>query len=191
MKKVFIVHGFEGAPNINWFPWLMAELEKKRVYACSLPMPSPENPNKSEWVKTIYEAVGSPNEDIYLVGHSLGASVILRYLEVLGKDAKIGGVVLVSGLAFKIEKNGYEQVNTFLETTFDFEHIKNTCDNFVVIHGDKDSIVPFSDAEFLSGKLEGELVPIINGGHINSDEGYYQLPQALLSLIKIMKITNQ
>lgn len=187
MKKVFIVHGFEGAPNINWFPWLMTELEKKRVYACSLPMPSPENPNKTDWVKTIYEAVGVPNEDVYLVGHSLGVPAILRYLETLGKDGKIGGAILVSGPAVKIEKKGYEQVNTFLETTFDFEHIKNTCDNFVVIHGDNDSIVSFSDAEFLSGKLEGSLVPVINGGHLNSNEGYYQLPQVLESLIRLMK----
>ena len=46
MKKVFIVHGFEGEPNGGWRPWLMGELAKKDIYACALPMPIPSSPNK-------------------------------------------------------------------------------------------------------------------------------------------------
>jgi len=44
MKKVFIIHGFEGSPNGGWRPWLMAELEQHDVYACALSMPNPDNP---------------------------------------------------------------------------------------------------------------------------------------------------
>jgi predicted alpha/beta hydrolase family esterase len=44
MKKVFIIHGFEGSPNGAWRPWLMAELEKEDMYCCALAMPSPDAP---------------------------------------------------------------------------------------------------------------------------------------------------
>lgn len=187
MKKVFIIHGFNGRPNLNWFPWLMEELSKKSIYACSLPMPTPDAPVKSEWVKTINEVVGTSTEEIFLIGHSLGVPAILRYLESLDKDSKIGGVVLVSGPAFVIKEDGYEQVNTFLDTTFDFDHIKNACNNFVVIHGDNDTNVLFSDAEFFAKKLSCELIPIPNGGHLNGSDGFYKLPEALESLLKMMK----
>lgn len=187
MKKVFIIHGFGGTPNGGWKSWLMNELAKNGIYACSLPMPTPDNPVKSEWVKTINEAVGIPNGEIFLVGHSLGVPAILRYLEDLDKDSKIGGAVLVSGPVAKIEKNGYEQVNSFLDGAFDFDHIKNTCKNFSIIHGDNDKNVPFSDAEYLRDKLSCKLISVHNGGHLNSWQGWNKLPQALEALLKMIK----
>ena len=29
MKKVFIIHGWEGYPEEGWFPWLKKELESR------------------------------------------------------------------------------------------------------------------------------------------------------------------
>ncbi|MBI4599005.1 alpha/beta hydrolase, partial [Candidatus Uhrbacteria bacterium] len=82
MKKVFIIHGFEGSPNGGWRPWLMAELEKQEIYACALSMPMPENPVCDEWVGEISRHIERNSDDkIYLVGHSLGVPAILRYLE--------------------------------------------------------------------------------------------------------------
>ena len=185
-----MIHGFQGKPNGGWRPWLMGELSKNDIWACSLAMPTPDAPIKSEWVKKINEVVGIPNEETFLVGHSLGDPAILRYLETLDKDSKIGGVALVSGPLSIIEKNGYEQVNTFLDTAFDFDHIKNVCKNFVVIHGDNDPNVPFSDAEELSKKLGGFLISIPNGGHLNGSAGFFELPELLFSLLKIMKISK-
>ena len=187
MKKVFIIHGFQGRPNSNWFPWLMEELSKDKIYACVLPMPTPDSPIKDEWVKTIKDVVETPNEEIFLVGHSLGVLAILNYLETLNKNNKIGGAVLASGPISKIEEEGYEQVNSFRNEAFDFDHIKNVCKNFVVIHGDNDTNVPFSDAVELSNKLSCELISISNGGHLNGSDGFYKLPQALESLLKMIK----
>jgi len=187
MKKVFIIHGFDGQPNGDWRPWLMGELAKKDIYACALPMPTPEKPEKDEWVKTIVDAVGEPNNEFFLVGHSLGSPIILRYLETLN-GVKISGVVLVSGPAFPIERGGYEKVNKFLDTSFDFEKIKTTCNNFVIIHGDNDPNVPFSDAEYLSKNLSCDLISVPNGGHLAGHDGFYELPQLLEVLEKMLKI---
>lgn len=192
MKKVFIIQGFRGAPNGGWKPWLMVELEKQDIYACSLPMPTPNEPKKEEWAKTIAEVVGNSNEDeIFLVGHSLGVPAILRYLETIPEAQKVAGSVLVSGPCSLIKPEDKEamtrKIDNFLETPFNFEHIKKVCKIFCIIHGDNDDKVPFSHAEELSKNLNCKLISIPNGGHLNGSSGWNELPEALQALNEMMK----
>ena len=165
----------------------MGELAQNDIWACSLAMPTPDNPVKDEWIKTIKDGVMNPTNEIFLVGHSLGVPAILHYLETLDKDSKIGGAVLVSGPVFEIKKDKYNGVNSFLNKPFDFEHIKNVCKNFIVIHGDDDPSVSFSEGEFLADKLSCNIISIHNGKHLNGSSGCYKLPEALDSLLKMIK----
>lgn len=187
MKKVFIVHGFEGRPNNNWFPWLMEELSKESIYACALPMPSPSEPFKNEWVEMMTYVIKDPSQEIFLVGHSLGVLAILLYLQTLNIKSKIGGAVLVSGPITRIEKEGYDSVNKFLDQDFDFNYLKSVCQNFTIIHGDNDPNVPFSDALYLKEKLGANLISIPEGGHLNGSDGFYKLPEVLESVTSMMK----
>lgn len=184
MKKVFIIHGFEGSPNGGWRPWLMAKLEKQEIYACALSMPSPEKPILDEWIEEISKHVEqNKGDEIYLVGHSLGVPAILHYLE-SPMARSISGAVLVSGPS---EKNNNRKIDNFLEKEFDFKKISSKCKRFAVIHGDNDPYVPLENARFSSQKLNGELVIIKKGGHLNGSAGYLSLPQCLDALTKIMK----
>ncbi|MBA3732791.1 serine hydrolase family protein [Patescibacteria group bacterium] len=184
MPKVFIIHGFQGSPNGGWRPWLMAELEKQDIYACSLSMPKPIEPVCSEWVEEISRFVEiNKNDDVYLVGHSLGVPAILRYLE--KSDAfTIKGAILVSGPS---EKNNNRKIDSFLETPFDFETIKSKCDAFTVIHGDNDPNVPLDNAKTFSRELNANLVVVENGGHLNGSSGWTQLLQCLDALNAIIE----
>ncbi len=49
-------------------------------------LPDPDNPKRAKWLRVIADFVASASEPIVLVGHSLGATAILRYLE--SKPAK-------------------------------------------------------------------------------------------------------
>ncbi len=187
MKKVFMVHGFGGEPNGGWRPWLMGELAKEDIWACALPMPTPITPKKDEWVEEIKRAIGEPDEEIFLAGHSLGVPAILRYLEGLPENSKIGGALLVSGPVRSLNQERYMILEHFINTSFDFEHIKKVCKNFVVIHGDNDDKVPFSHAEELSKNLNCKLVLVPNGGHLGGSDGWRQLPQALEAINEMMK----
>ena len=184
MKKVFIVHGLQGTPNGGWRPWLMGELEKQDIYACSLSMPTPDALIADEWVEEIARHIERNKEDeIILVGHSLGVPAILRYLE--STDAlPISGAVLVSGPA---EKNGNEKIDNFLEKPFDLEAVKSKAKKFVIIHGDNDPHVPFRHAEILAEKLDGKLISIPNGGHLNGASGWLNLPEALEAVMGMTK----
>lgn len=183
MKKVFIIHGLDGTPNGGWRPWLMGELQKIDVYACALSMPKHGSPILSEWLEEIARHVERNQEDeIYLVGHSLGVPTILKYLESMKDGIKVNGVVLVSGPA---EKTTNEKVSHFLNTPLDFEKINNKVSKFVVIHGDDDPVVHIKNGGYLAEKLHCDLVVIHEGKHLNGGAGFYELPECLNELKKM------
>lgn len=164
----------------------MGELAKLNVYACALSMPSPEKPVCSEWVEEIVCHIErNKNDEIYLVGHSLGVPAILRYLESAPVGINIAGAVLVSGPCEKIKDN--KKIENFLNKPFDFKTIKSRAKGFVIIHGDNDPAVPLNHAEKLSKELNGKLIAVPNGGHLNGGSGWLKLPECLDTLKEMMK----
>ncbi len=196
MKKVFIIHGFGGVPNGGWLPWLMSELEKKGVYAASLPMPNTNYPVVSEWTEEIAHAVRDEHENIFLVGHSLGVPGVLHYLQSLSENKKVAGVLLVSGVIHPLDvgnaENSIRRIDSFVESEIDFEKIKSTSKKFTVIHGTNDTVVPFSQAEELSQKLGCELRSVEGGDHFSQKTApiCYELPQALTAVTDMISSDN-
>ena len=183
MKKVFIVHGLGSGPNGGWRPWLMAELQKQHVYACALAMPNPSEPICAEWVAELGRHVEkNTSDEIFLVGHSLGVSTILRYLESAPETVHISGAVLVSG---RCAHHPNKKLADFFEPPFDFATIASRCRSFTIIHGDDDQLVPFENAEILSKALRADLVVIPKGGHLNGGSGWRTLPACLESLVRM------
>lgn len=106
----------------------MAELGKIGIYACALPMPGFDSPICKKWVDEIKRyAEGDLNDEIYLVGHSLGSAAILRYLENVVKGFVVSGAVLMSA---PVEGTNHRNLDNFFEHPFDFESIKKTVRNF-------------------------------------------------------------
>jgi len=183
-KKVFLVHGFEGTPNGGWRPYLMRELEKHDIYTCSLSMATSSAPILSDWLSEIKRHVdNNPNDDIYLVGHSLGGTTILRYLEQFS-SSNLKGVVIASA---PCHQNSNSKIADFLRTDFNWSVMKNKVQKVVVIQGDNDPYVPMADAEEIAKELGGELIIIPNGQHLNGSAGYTELPEVLSVIINIVK----
>ena len=159
----------------------MTELEKRGIYATTLPMPGFDKPISEEWVGEIGRQVDmGVDDEVYLVGHSLGATAILNYLQNEIGDHLVNGVVLVSA---PIEKTDNSDLDNFFEAPLDFEFIRLRSNKFSVIHGDNDVHVPVSQAKKLSEELGSELILIPNGGHLSGAEGFYALPEVLDSLL--------
>jgi len=185
MKKVFILHGFGGTPNGGWRSWLMGELAAMDVYACALPMPSPDAPVLDAWVAEISRILEREGgEETVLVGHSLGVSTILRALERAPDGFSVAGAVLVSGPIEPVAANS--AVDPFLARAFDFGAIRRKIGRVAVIHAKDDDRVPFSHGERLARELSGELIPIERGGHLNGKSGWKRLPECLEALKRIM-----
>jgi len=181
MKRAFIIHGWEGSPNSNWFPWLKKELENNGFSIVAPQMPNAANPKMEEWLAYLQEIIGNVDENTYLIGHSLGVIAILRFLERL-ENQKIGGAVLVAGFP---EPIGIEDLGSFFETPLDYEKAKKSADHFVAIHSDNDPYVSLRNGEILRGKLGAKLIIMKNAGHLNEGNGHFELPIALEEILKM------
>lgn len=164
MKKVVIVHCWDGYPDYCWYPQTKKELEAKGFEVIVPAMPETNLPKLSLWLPKLQEVAGEPNENLYLVGHSAGCITILRFLEQLADNQKIGGVVLVAGF---VDNLGYEELNNFFETPINFEKIKSKAWHFLAINSDNDPYVPLKHGDFLKEKLGAKLIIKHNMGHFS------------------------
>ena len=187
-KRAFIIHGWGGKPDANWFPWLKMELKKQDFHVNVPKMPNADFPVQSEWLVYMQDIINNVDNDIFLIGHSLGVVAILRFLESLPAGQRVGGVVLVSG--FSESLGTIPEIENFFENRVDYEKIKLHCSNFIVINSDDDPYVPMEKGEILRDNLNAKLIVLHEAGHINMGTGYFQLPIALEELIKITNKTT-
>lgn len=185
MKNAIIIHGTEGYPEENWFPWLKNELEQLG-YIVNVPQfPSPPVvPAKiSEWFEVLenYEI----NQDTLLIGHSLGGIFTLRILEKLSNPVKaaffVGTPIGIQPIKF------YDRDFAFSGFDFDWNKIKKNAKRFVAFHSDNDPYVDLANGEMLAEKLGIKLNFIPNSGHFNTKAGYTEFPQ----LLKEINITEK
>jgi predicted alpha/beta hydrolase family esterase len=81
-SDVIIVHGAYGHPFENWFNWMKTELESLGI-ECFVPqLPTPNGQKLKNWLQ-LFNSTVSPmvTHDTILIGHSLGAAFLLRWLE--------------------------------------------------------------------------------------------------------------
>jgi predicted alpha/beta hydrolase family esterase len=191
MKKIFIIQGFGGIPNGGWISWIMQQLSKEKIYTCSLPMPNPKHPIVSKWMEEISRAVDNSQEEdeIILVGHSLGATSVLKYIESNLKNKKIIAAILVSGLISPLDPENkdsiFRGIDSFVVPAIDLDKVKGNAERVIVIHSKDDPVVPFWQGEEISKKLDCELVKTETGGHfyILAEPVRYEFPE-LLEVIK-------
>lgn len=190
MKRVFIIHGWDGAPDIGWFQWLKKELEAREFIVTVPQLPDPENPRIFNWIPTIAKVVGKADEQTYFVGHSLGCEAIARYLESLPKGVEVGGVVFVAGF-FKhltgIDENGQETLVHWLATSPDLVKVASHLPKSVAIFSDNDPYVPLDNQDDFKNILHSEIIVEHSKSHYNEGAGFKELPIVLEKLLELAK----
>lgn len=182
MKRVFLIHGWAGAPDEGWRPWLKEELEKHGFTVFNLAMPNTDYPKQNGWVSHIKNAVASPDEDCYFVGHSLGCIAILRYLEQLPEDQKVGGAILVAGFDNDL---GIDELSDFFHTPIEWEKIRSSADTFVSIESDNDPYDLAKYSEVFEKELHSKTIIEHNMFHFSENDGITELPIVLENLLQI------
>lgn len=185
-KKVIIIHCWEGYPEYCWYPWVKKQLEEKGFEVIVPEMPNTQKPKLSEWLAKLKELVDIPNEDVFLVGHSLGNITIFRFLESLKDKQKIGGAVLVAGFTDDL---GFEEISNFFQEPIDFQKIKERAEKFITINSDNDPHVSLKYADILKDKLGAESIVLHNMGHfsgaIENEKSCTELKEVVDSVLKI------
>lgn len=174
-KRVVIIHGWGGRPDEGWRPWLSRELNA-RGYAVTMPqMPNSGSPVEREWVQAIAEAVGTPDEGVILVGHSLGCMAILRYLGSL-HSGRVGAVVFVAGFVTSL---GIPEIENFFTAPVDFTSLKARSSSFAAIYSDDDPYVPPVQAQLIRKGLGAKTILAKGMGHFSHSDGCSELPAVL------------
>jgi len=181
MKRALILHGWGANPGMHWFPSEIGYLRSLGYEVQAPTMPNKYNPHENDWLKVIENF--APDEESVLIGHSLGGTTILEYLEKSGQ--KVDKVVLVvTPIRFndKLElgkshsfKLYTEKVTTdcFLglcryEEIFDWGKIQSAANKFIIIYKKNDIRVPSEEGQFLAEKL-GSGLTLVDGtdhGHM-------------------------
>lgn len=183
-KRVFLIHGWGGYPNDGWRPWLKEQLELKGFEVHTPPLPNTNYPNQDAWVDYVKQIVGNPDEQCYFVGHSLGAITILRFLETLEPQQKIGGAIFVAGFTDDLSITELRDSHFFIKP-INWEKIKKHCKKFIAIHSTNDPYVNIQYGDIFKEKLGAEVVLIDNMKHFSGDDGITELPIVFESLLSL------
>ena len=149
-----LLHGFQGSPRANFFPWLKKELES-RGYPVTVPeLPNSKDPSEAEQVGYVL-ANAKFDANTVIVGHSLGAAMAMKVLEKLKKP--VAGLVTAGGFA---RADFIDHPRPFAETfrwKFDFKRIRRNAGFIKILSARNDYAVPQSEGKLLRDKLGGEL----------------------------------
>lgn len=184
MKRAVLIHGWGGHPDEGWRPWLKNELEKHGFEVLVPEMPETKSPTLHVWLSHLQKLVGTPDTDTYFVGHSLGCVTILRYLETLKPQEKVGGVLMVAGFGEDLSYLGYmKELKSFFETPIEWEKIKTHCSSFFALHSDDDTWVDKKNLELFKEKLDAKAVLQTGMKHYSGDDNVNELPIILEELL--------
>lgn len=181
---IFIVPGYAATPFDHWFPWLDVNFEEKDLEVSIIEMPSPNSPNLVEWVGTLRDVIGMPDDRTFFVAHSLGCITLLRYLESLPEGTKIGGIVLVSG--FDASLPILPELDSFIQEPIEYSRIKRMTPQRVLITAMDDTIVPYKLTENLGKSLGGEVIVTDHGGHFLESDGFTSFPLVASTLERMI-----
>ncbi|MFZ2187775.1 MAG: alpha/beta hydrolase [Candidatus Moraniibacteriota bacterium] len=182
MKKVIIVHGWEGYPEEGWFPWLKKELEKEGFHVEIPIMPEAAAPRIDRWVSFLAHVAGEVDVNTFFVGHSIGCQAILRYLESLPESNSVGGVLLVAPwfTLMNLETEEEREIaELWLTTPIDTEKVKRHTNNFLAVFSDDDDVVPTENQEMFEKRLKAKTVVEHRKGHFSGSDHIQELPIAL------------
>ncbi len=129
---------------------------------------------------------GHHNENTYFVGHSIGCQTILRYLESLPADKKVGGVNFVAGwfTLMNLETDEEKEIaKPWLETPIDFEKVKQHTEKFFVVFSDDDEVVPQENKKLFGEWLGAKIATEHAKGHFSGSDGVKELPVILEAIL--------
>ena len=187
-QRIFLIHGWTGHANKDWFPW-GKEVLTQRGYETTVPeMPDSDNPICKVWIDKMHQLIDPPKPNDILVGHSIGCLAVLRYLETLNENQRVGKVILIapwetlSDIAIENE-NDRKIFKDWTQPPVNYSLIKTKVSSFVTLFSKDDPMVPFGkNQKLFAKKLNPQMVIVDKMGHFSQEDGVTELPQ-LLDLI--------
>lgn len=142
---------------------LIAYLEKelKDTYQFVFPrMPAPENPKYISWKNQLEKELNILHGEVILVGHSLGGSVLLKYLSEESCNLTISGLFIIASPYWGLDENW--QLKDFILQNL-FEENLPSIPNLFLYHSRDEEIVPFTHNKMYAEKLPHAITRELEG----------------------------
>lgn len=183
MKQIVIVHGgssFNNYENLNnlknsqlhyerllwvqkWRDWLAQEIVVADVL---LPdFPNKQNADYTEWKIYFEKLLTLLGDDVQLVGYSLGAMFLAKYLHESPLSSPVRRLVLVSPC---YDDESVEDLGSFRVTSA--IGLEKSAEEIHLFHSKDDPVVPFTEL----AKFQSDLPSAKS--HIFVDRGHFQQP---------------
>jgi predicted alpha/beta hydrolase family esterase len=168
MKQVLIIHGgtsfnsYESyieelknsaidydhmKPSTDWRSWLADELPEVDVLTPTFP--NKHNAVFNEWKITFEKIIPFLNRETSIIGYSLGATFLAKYLHETSLPTPIHQLILISGV---YDDDTNEELGSFKITSA--KGLEKSTDNIYLIHSKDDPIVPFKELSKFQNDLE-------------------------------------
>lgn len=166
--RIILVHGFNANPQMNFHPWLADTLRDMgfEVETPELPLSTEDSLNLPEIIQAMKEQIGYLKSDDILVGHSLGAFIILQYLEAVEMTETPRAVVLIAA-PWKVSRPELRQL--FI-ADLDADVLMWKAREFFVVHSKDDNLVPFEHGQMLAEQLKAKLLAVDKQRHFMGEQ---------------------
>jgi uncharacterized protein len=185
--RAVILHGIEGYPSENWFPWLAENLQS-RGFQVEVPhFPTGENRGLGGWRDIFERRFGTLQSFDIVIGHSLGAVFALRLVEQLTKPIK--AAFLASAFVGPINFPPYAgMISSFFAYEFNWARIREMSRAWHLYHADNDPIVPLASGLAVARNLNVQMRVIPGGGHLNLSAGFVRFDTLLEDVMEEQQI---
>ncbi|MGF6889137.1 putative alpha/beta hydrolase family esterase [Nocardia sp. GAS34] len=188
MSTIVVSHGLGARSDSVWFPTFRAELETAGHQVVIPDLPNSEAPQVKPWIETLASVATAPAQDTVLVGHSIGAVNVLRFLEQYDVASGVfAGVVLVSTSVHEV---GYDLLAEFFEREFDWTRIRAAASQFralIAIDDPVNAPNPLAHLDVLVRELGATAVVLPDGGHLGAyPEDHIAVPEASRLVLDIL-----
>jgi len=175
---VYIFHGTLGHSEENWFPYLKKELEA-RGHKVTVPnFPTPQGQTLENWMAELERHSPKFGKNTVLIGHSIGAALILHILSKL--DSPVRAAYLVAGFLKPLGMPEYDPMfETFIQEPLPMRKIKRNAGLLTLFQSEDDPYVSMELGKHLAKKLGTALTIVPGAGHFNEKAGYVKFEQLL------------
>lgn len=179
MKKVLLLHGYNGIPQI--FHWLKQELEKMDYTVIMPNLPPREGLRYEIWKKEIEKIKDDLKGEMIVVAHSAGNPFIIKYVKENSIDIKL--YIGLAGFSDVYTTEGREDLNeavkSVVPTQEELDNFKNKAKTRYCIYSNNDHIVPLEILEKHVNNVAGISYMIPNIGHMGRKSNLQTIPKVL------------
>jgi predicted alpha/beta hydrolase family esterase len=157
MKQILFVHsaGPQGhREGSDYIVRYMIDALGPRYRVWLPDMPDPENPHYADWKVRLRRELASIDDDLILVGHSLGASVLLKYLSEETLQQRVVGLFLIGAVYWG--KKDWDVKEYCLKRNFSSK--LPPIERIFLYHSHDDEVVPITHLRYFAVEMPNAIV---------------------------------